>query len=174
MSLPTSGFLNRPTYMPKDRFDQEKKILWQRIQALIAQGESITRMMEVPPFPRFHLERQDRRRRLAGKTPPKKGVQKSGRRVPKRLQGAGYGLPDVARATFELQGQQPAAARVFPPSRDPRGYRLPPLAAPARPLRIPAATRRLCRRAFLEFPLFPPRAALPHSGGSIGRGVSPV
>ncbi|KAK8827382.1 hypothetical protein WA538_003345 [Blastocystis sp. DL] len=40
------GFLNRPTYMPKDRFDQEKKILGQRIQALIAQGESITRMME--------------------------------------------------------------------------------------------------------------------------------
>lgn len=38
MSLPTSGFLNRPTYMPKDRFDQEKKILGQRIQALIAQG----------------------------------------------------------------------------------------------------------------------------------------
>ena len=95
MSLPTSGFLNRPTYMPKDRFDQEKKILGQRIQALIAQGESITRMMEVPPFPRFHLERQDRRRRLAGKTPPKKGVQKSGRRIPKRLQGAGYGLPDA-------------------------------------------------------------------------------
>lgn len=67
MSLPTSGFLNRPTYMPKDRFDQEKKILGQRIQALIAQGESITRMMEVPPFPRFHLERQNRRRRLAEK-----------------------------------------------------------------------------------------------------------
>ena len=42
-----SGFINRPTYMPKERFDEEKKGIAVRIQQLIAQGESITQMMEV-------------------------------------------------------------------------------------------------------------------------------
>ena len=42
-----SGFINRPTYMPKERFNEEKKGIAVRIQQLIAQGESITQMMEV-------------------------------------------------------------------------------------------------------------------------------
>lgn len=42
-----SGFINRPTYMPKERFNEEKKGIAVRIQELIAQGESITQMMEV-------------------------------------------------------------------------------------------------------------------------------
>lgn len=42
-----SGFINRPTYMPKERFNEEKKEIGVRIQALIAQGESISQMMEV-------------------------------------------------------------------------------------------------------------------------------
>ena len=45
-----SGFINRPTYMPKDRFNEEKKQIGVRIQALISQGESISQMMEVVPF----------------------------------------------------------------------------------------------------------------------------
>ena len=42
-----SGFINRPTYMPKEKFNEEKKEIGIRIQGLIAQGESITQMMEV-------------------------------------------------------------------------------------------------------------------------------
>lgn len=146
----------------------------QRIQALITQGESITQMMEVPPFPPSHVARQDRRRELAGKTPPEERVQKSGRRIPKRLQGIGRGLPDVARATFELQGQQPARPLLFPPSRHPRGYCLPPLAAPARTLRIPAAIRRPRGGALFELPVCPSLAVLPDSLSGAGRGVSSV
>ncbi|OAO13185.1 LMBR1 integral membrane family protein [Blastocystis sp. ATCC 50177/Nand II] len=40
------GFINRPTYMPKERFNEEKQKIGVRIQALIAQGESITKMMD--------------------------------------------------------------------------------------------------------------------------------
>ena len=46
--------------MPKDRFEEAKRAMGQRIQALITQGESISQMMEVPPFPRFHVAREDR------------------------------------------------------------------------------------------------------------------
>ena len=42
-----SGFINRPTYMPKEKFNEEKREIGVRIQGLIAQGESISKMMEV-------------------------------------------------------------------------------------------------------------------------------
>lgn len=54
-----SGFINRPTYMPKERFNEEKKGIAVRIQQLIAQGESITQMMEV--WARPGLDRRARR-----------------------------------------------------------------------------------------------------------------
>ena len=41
-----SGFINRPTYMPKEKFNEEKRKIAVRIQNLIAQGESITQMMD--------------------------------------------------------------------------------------------------------------------------------
>lgn len=37
--------------MPKERFNEEKQKIGTRIQALIAQGESITQMMDVELFP---------------------------------------------------------------------------------------------------------------------------
>ena len=58
-SLYSSGFINRPTYMPKERFEQEKKGIAVRIQQLIAEGESITKMMEV--VQRFDFYRRERR-----------------------------------------------------------------------------------------------------------------
>ena len=45
--------------MPKERFEQEKKGIAVRIQQLIAEGESITKMMEV--VQRVGFYRRERR-----------------------------------------------------------------------------------------------------------------
>lgn len=151
--------------MPKERFNEEKQKIGTRIQALIAQGESITQMMDVglSPSP-DSVEREERQLRLEGEASPEEGGQGSHGGIPRRLQGTGRGLFEAARGAHELQGEQPPPTRGEADSGHSEHHRVAAVAGTTGALRIPHPVHRESHHALPELHVHQSQRLLTHAG----------
>lgn len=151
--------------MPKERFNEEKQKIGTRIQALIAQGESITQMMDVSLSPSPDgVEREERQLRLEGEASPEEGSQGGHGGIPRRVQGAGRGLLEAARGAHELQGEQPPPARGEADSGHPEHHRVAAVAGAAGALRVPHPVHGKSHHTLPELHVHQPQRLPAHAG----------